>query len=240
MGEGKRRNEQFRKTPKLCVYCGAPDGTTTDHVPPKGIFVKPRPHLITVPACEKCNGGASAIDEQFKVFLSLKVGGGHEAAIHFWKEGGLKSIRANQRLIREIRNGPRVVVNEGGKLRETLSYRWPAACHNQTIERITRGLYWNHFAQALRPDAKVDTYFFTSLDDEMLALANSLERRHIGSDDVFVYAYGRADDHPEFSTWIFQFYRGHWAGAFTYPPGFEDGDAALNAIEDEAQAKDAP
>src|SRR5271165_919227 len=69
MGEAKRRREQFRMTPKTCVFCGA-IATTSDHVPPKNLFIPPRPtDLITVPACEICNGGTSTLDEEFRVFV---------------------------------------------------------------------------------------------------------------------------------------------------------------------------
>lgn len=39
-----------------CVYCGAANPTTMDHIPPKGIFPPPRSaNLTTVPCCEECN-----------------------------------------------------------------------------------------------------------------------------------------------------------------------------------------
>jgi hypothetical protein len=70
-----------------------------DHVPPKGIFLKPRPPLITVPACGACNGGASELDEKFKVFLSLQVGTSTEVTAEFWKEGALRSIEKTKSCI---------------------------------------------------------------------------------------------------------------------------------------------
>jgi len=72
MGEAKRRKEQFRKTPPPCVLCRERPATTMDHVPPKGLFLQPRPPLITIPACEICNGGASEDEEKFKVYVSAK------------------------------------------------------------------------------------------------------------------------------------------------------------------------
>jgi hypothetical protein len=51
-----------------CVYCGNP-ATTSDHVPPKLLLVKPYPkNMGTVPSCSTCNQGAS-LDEQY--FLAL-------------------------------------------------------------------------------------------------------------------------------------------------------------------------
>ena len=48
---------------ELCAYCDDP-ATTRDHVPSKKLFTPPLPHnLITVPACDRRNSGASDDDE---------------------------------------------------------------------------------------------------------------------------------------------------------------------------------
>jgi hypothetical protein len=86
MGEARRR-AQFRKAQKQCVFCGCRPATTRDHVPPKALFVRPRPKLITVPACEVCNGEASEHEERFKVFLSIKDGPHTPALQDFWQMG---------------------------------------------------------------------------------------------------------------------------------------------------------
>jgi hypothetical protein len=52
-----------------CCICGKSGvKVTADHVPPKTIFLKPRPeNTITVKACNKCNNGASDHDQNFSV-----------------------------------------------------------------------------------------------------------------------------------------------------------------------------
>src|SRR5476649_803812 len=51
---------------QLCIYCQMNPGDTDDHVPPKGLFPKPRPsNLITVPACDQCNKSFKNDDEYF-------------------------------------------------------------------------------------------------------------------------------------------------------------------------------
>jgi len=55
-----------------CAYCGKP-ATTLDHVPPQGLFAKPRVGLIKVPACQECNNLASR-DDEFLKRLSLTLG----------------------------------------------------------------------------------------------------------------------------------------------------------------------
>lgn len=55
-----------------CTYCGSAEALTRDHIPPKCLFLKPRPNnLITVPACPQCNNGAKLDDEYFRVFLAV-------------------------------------------------------------------------------------------------------------------------------------------------------------------------
>src|SRR5678816_3709575 len=47
--------------------------TTKDHVPPRNLFPTPPPTgLITVPACDDCNGGESKDDEWFRLTLSIR------------------------------------------------------------------------------------------------------------------------------------------------------------------------
>ena len=54
-----------------CVYCGAVNEITRDHIPPKNIFPKARPgNLITVPCCRSCNSGFSIDDEWFRIIIA--------------------------------------------------------------------------------------------------------------------------------------------------------------------------
>ena len=56
---------------EICTYCEK-DAATADHVPPKLLFVKPRPQLVTVPACRGCNQTASLDDEYFRAAITLE------------------------------------------------------------------------------------------------------------------------------------------------------------------------
>jgi hypothetical protein len=103
---------------------------------------------------------------------------------------------------------------------------WHAESHDGTIAKTTRGLYWHQYGEVLAPDANVKTYFFYRLDDDLFKLAMSLERRHIGGNERFVYAFGRAAESPAHSIWMYQFYRGHWAAAFTSPACAQEDEVA--------------
>src|SRR5580704_3268543 len=53
-----------------CIYCGVEAGNTRDHAIPKLLLRKPYPpNLLTVPSCDKCNGGASKDEEYFRLII---------------------------------------------------------------------------------------------------------------------------------------------------------------------------
>src|SRR6266446_6964374 len=127
MGDAKRRKEQFRKTPQTCVLCGERPATTMDHVPPKGLFLPPRPTLITIPACEICNGGASEAEEKFRVYVSAKNGIDTPASIDFWKKGGFRTVKNNNRLVGELTSGTPLFIRSPstGRFEPTRTFKWP-------------------------------------------------------------------------------------------------------------------
>ena len=236
MGEAKRR-EQYRKEQKqLCVLCGIRSATTLDHVPPKGIFVRPRPRLITVPACEPCNVGASAAEEGFKLFLSAKNGPPTPAAVAFWQQGGLRTLNNNQRLRREFLSGTPFWIRSPttGRFEETRTFKWPVESHDPVIEKITRGLYYHHFNGSLSPTTSVSVYYLDRLTDELrdIAMGENVARSNLGGDDRFCYAYGRTAESPESTLWMYQFYMHHWAAAITRPQNEEVNLGAYETASD--------
>ena len=60
-------------TRNVCAYCGASGNLTKDHVPPKNLFLTPRPsNLISVPACKVCHENTSKDDEYFRLKISMR------------------------------------------------------------------------------------------------------------------------------------------------------------------------
>jgi hypothetical protein len=60
--------------PNQCIYCGAVNDLTLDHVPPKLFFATPYPeNLITVPACHSCNQSFQKDDEYTRTIASLDL-----------------------------------------------------------------------------------------------------------------------------------------------------------------------
>lgn len=55
----------------ICSICGNNDELTREHIPPKGIFLVPRPkNTITVFSCKKCNHDTDLDDEYFRFWVT--------------------------------------------------------------------------------------------------------------------------------------------------------------------------
>ncbi len=220
MGEAKRRKEQFRKVPVPCIYCGVRPATTRDHVPPQGLFLPPRFRpTIKVPACVKCNGGASKAEDEFRVFISVKDGPDTPEAIKFWKEGALHSVKNNKRMHRHFLSGAQLLLRSPttGHFEPRRLFTWNLSeSHHPVIRKITRGLYYHNFQSALSPQKIIDVTYLPTLTTEMRCFCyQNMTLGDTGDDSRFIYAYLRDDDYPEKSIWLFQFYGRHWASAFT-------------------------
>lgn len=203
---------------QMCVFCAERPAVTKDHVPPKGIFARPLPaDLITVPACEECNKGSSKEDEEFRAMLGIRVGGWTPQGKAFWNKAALRTLRHNQRLKREVLSSARntEVVTPGGLyLGRHFLVPWQTSSHDNTIAKITRGLYFHHFGEILAPDVSMQAYWLQDIGDEYADVLGKLVRGSIG-ENAFVYAFGRNNESAGASIWFYQFYGMHYAAAFT-------------------------
>jgi hypothetical protein len=213
------------KTQILCAICGFRNATTSDHVPPKGIFPKPRPgDLITVPSCFHCNNSGSKQDEEFRVFLSLQLGMETRATRGLWKDGALRSLQHNQRLRTHIINNSRwvdVTTPSGIRLRKQRAVFMPARAHNAVLDRTVRGLYFHHFGDILGQQVSCRVSQMTGLPKkiesaEIDQMLQSMAIASIGGNS-FVYRYARAADSPLNSLWLLRFYERYLVRVETRP-----------------------
>jgi hypothetical protein len=210
------------KTNRSCAYCGSPKNITADHVPPKGLFRKPRPsNLITVPACGRCHDKTSLDDEYFVQRIALREdAGGHPAAQARWES----IIRA---LARTEAGGFRrqLMADLGDADVRTPAGTWVgrAPTYNVQLERIFRvvrrtvlGLFFHHSGRRLRDDfivmvqseetlAGLPTSVLDDLRDDVLAPLSQVQPVVIG-DDVFAYWHAFGDEEPNVSAWRLAFY----------------------------------
>jgi len=201
-----------------CAICGKRKARTKDHVPPKGLFDKPRPSdLITVPACKKCNNGESHYDELFKIYIGLQVARNGVNQVNIGKEA-IRSAKRNTKIRKAILDNAelREVITDNGIYTGEKVYlsRWTDEANiafEKVIKRTVKGLYYHHYKKYL--DAQIDTYWFNSIpnyDKEVFDI------KSIGN-GKFIYLHAAAVDEEMASAWFFQFYGAHWAGAITIP-----------------------
>ncbi len=201
-----------------CAICGVQEATTKDHVPPKGIFPKPRPQLITVPACASCNNGASDYDDLFKVYLSMQSAGNTDLATKLFESKTSRTLERNRKLISKIHDESRTVKVEldDGTITNRLGILWDSEAHEKVMERTIRGLYYHHSGRALGLDANVEVQKFTEVSDEIENLLPLLPEHVIGDEQVKYKFYISPEDHRD-SVWFFEFYGVHYASGYSVP-----------------------
>jgi hypothetical protein len=210
------------RTCATCAYCGAP-ATTRDHVPPKNLFLRPRPsNLITVDSCNDCNNGNSANDEKFRTFISLSVGVASSNSLELWKKGAFPSLLHNRRELRRVAGTMEEVpvYSRGGLyLGRATAALFEQEPHDRTIQRIIRGLYFHEFTEPLPQNCPIEVFIVDSRkpgwQDCLRQTIRLMQVRNIGGAEVFEYAFARAPERPQSSLWLFRFYAGHVVHAAT-------------------------
>ncbi len=202
---------------KYCCYCGINRVETKDHIPPKSIFNKPRPsNLITVPSCFDCNNKASILDEQFKIYLGLHVAKFSKEGEQLFKKGVLPTLNYTKSLKTKVITSIEPIhhYDEHGKIVKTdFSILWNSEAHDAVIERITRGLFFNHYNSIVGNNAIVFVYWFkkpTGIFEDVDMISVSI------ADDAFVYSYMKLEGAKYNLIWLYQFYKSHWAGAIIF------------------------
>lgn len=201
-----------------CAICGVREATTRDHVPPKAIFPKPRPKMITVPACSECNNGASDYDDLFKVYLSMQATGKSEIATSLFKDKTVRTLQRNKSLLAKIKAESKslLVENTEGESEEKLGILWDSEAHDKVLERTIRGLYYHHSKKVLTNDAGLKVQWLESIPEEIESILDLLTEQVIGDDQVR-YKYYIAPEDPRHSVWLFDFYGVHYASGYTEP-----------------------
>lgn len=139
-----------------CAYCGQQRLLTSDHVPPKLLFVPAkRQNLITVPSCSECNGSFSKDDEYLRLVLSMRqdVEDGASGAL-LWEKAfrGLLHPEAAGLKAKVLSGLRRVSVPDtAGSPKKALAYEIDYTRLRATAQRIVRGLFYH---QTKRPLAE--------------------------------------------------------------------------------------
>jgi hypothetical protein len=192
-----------------CTYCGATENLSADHVPPKCLFPEDRRQaLVTVPACQSCNGGFSRDDEYFRFVVVAPAYDYNEAARRLWDGEIIRSVRRRPPMRAAVLNALRTLemhtpagVYVG--VRPGFRIDWPRV--KRVVERTVLGLLWHHFKTAPATSAETKTHYNPDVTPVMEILTTDLALTGIGG-DVFRYRYGQTNDVPGYSMWWLCFY----------------------------------
>ena len=209
----------------ICAICGTRPATTRDHIPPKGIFPKPRPDdLITVPACATCNNSTSSLDETFKVFVGIATGHGPDGEKMF-REQTSRTLNHNRRLKRNIASTMQDVLvktPQGIVLGKRPAVLLDSKSHDSIVEKTIRGLHFHHCGTILADQADISVNWHYHLTEEMYSMSAKWLTGNIG-DGKLIYKYIITPEEPIASVWIFQFFGRAWSSGTALPKGTRPG-----------------
>lgn len=190
-----------------CIYCGSEESITSDHVPPRCLFSKPRPHLITVPACEKCNNGAKLDDEYFRIVVSAGVQDNLEGQ-RVWREGAIRTLRRSEKLQKNLLSNTKaveIITPAGVIIGAGHAFKAENNRIKRVVVRIVRGLLWHHYRVKTDPQTIFDLY----VDADVTPIIETLQLTRISSigGTTFQYRHSTATDDPGSSIWWLRFYQ---------------------------------
>ena len=220
---------------KQCAYCGDVGTVTKDHVPPKGIFPKPRPaNLITVPACPKCHSQqTSRDDEYFRNTLSVREDLSRHPELMGIQPVVLRSFSNPNKsgMVAEFLRSIRLMeeATPAGIMTKTkLGFEADMVRIRRVVQRIVLGLFYHH--RQHRIPAGYDALVFNeeSLQswpadyfnyvNETLIQPLMATKAEVRGNGVFCYRFAFHPADPDSTFWILDFYeRARFVG-HTLPP----------------------
>lgn len=207
----------------LCALCGENPATTKDHIPPQGIYPKPRDNDInfnTVPACSNCNNGAAVEDEEFKVLMGFTTGEFHEnpEVVIDWIA---RTVGKNQKIANQIFSTKQNVHAHlrGPILEPAVAVTFDGEKYARVISRIIRGLYWMQKGEALGYKPKITVFSPQNMKRDfvrsMMDLMNCLTPHSLNK-ETFVYKVQFCEDGT--SIWGMQFFKRHTVFGYAEAP----------------------
>lgn len=205
----------------VCIYCGAPDPTDRDHVPPLCLFPTRPKDAITVSSCRRCNENHGRDDERVRNLLTSLASTESHPAIQ-----GELSGRRDRALNRDLTklSGKHVEhlldsimpveirTAAGLHLGGGLAFDLDQPVLDRFFSRLTRGLLW-HEIKVVARHCEIEWRMAPSLSDldglppEPKAFLLSPSRTGSVGGDVFRYA-GYLRPGGASSLWLFGFYEG--------------------------------
>ena len=141
-----------------CFLCGATENLTRDHIPPKGLFPKPRPsNLYTVPCCGPCNNGASNEDEYLRMAASSLINAHPTGKVAFERvvESTIQKRRIGKHIDALRHNVEPIILRTPDGDIDARLHGFDASLICRCLVRITKG-----FLAATHPDLETTKHDF--------------------------------------------------------------------------------
>ncbi len=204
----------------VCSICGREKELTREHIPPKGIFLKPRPqNTITVFSCKRCNHDTKLDDEYFRFWVTA---GAHPDSklSAVWKNKVVgSSFKRSPAILKRFQNDHKKLLvhhasiplktYENENVPEHLLHRCymvEAERINRVARKIVKGLYFHHFSKPLPQEVELTVSDEPIHIDILLNIIKARKGMAGGEDGEFIYWFEFDDEEPFFSRWVLFFY----------------------------------
>jgi hypothetical protein len=211
-----------------CPYCGELRSLTRDHVIPKCLFPGPLPqNMLTVPACDECNGRKARHDGFLRDLLVTDVAGAESPlAQRVFAQKTMRSHQQGKSLLARIAlEGaiPVPVLKETGEEDLAFVSRFDFGRAMEMFSFVVRGLYYALRRVILPPDCEfqVGRLFAHGLD-EAIAWFNeygAICPYSVGN-GVFSCVYNYVRSNEVITFWLLEFYDRVQYSVVTTPPGY--------------------
>lgn len=221
---------QGRRRSKQCAYCGEFKPSSRDHVIPRCMFTRPLPEgMITVPACDDCNGQKSRHDDFLRDLLVTDYAGSQSpVAQQLFAEKTIRSHQQDKSLLGRIAMSDLMteipIRDENGVEDVAVFGTFDFDRAMDMFSYIIRGLYFSFRSVVLPQDCnfRVGRLFKEDLDACVAFFSDhgAFGPHRIG-DGVFscVYNYGATTEAATF--WLLEFYNRVQYSVVTTPAGFK-------------------
>lgn len=199
---------------KCCYLCGSTEKLTREHVPPRGLFPKPKPdNLLTIPCCLRCNNKASRDVEYFRLAASALINKNPQG-IRTWRRvvGSTISSGRIKDLIEVLRKRakPTRLRTASGTV-EAMEFGFDADRINRILVSITRGFLtlWSPEIDNSKLDFEIVHMHQFKLEAIATFVRSEVGRMFLPyavGDGVYRHWRGQVTDDYRHGLWIHVFY----------------------------------
>ncbi|MBL8204816.1 MAG: hypothetical protein JNM09_11355 [Blastocatellia bacterium] len=223
----------------ICAYCGQTKPLTRDHVIPECLFEKPLPSfMVTVSACEDCNGGKAKHDDYLRDMLTTDISTAGNKTAKILLEGKvLRSAQTNRsQIAKAAKRSARleaIHTKAGIYLGHAYSIPLEEDRVNGIYTTIVRGLYFYLMKKPLPQDCQFEVRKMTSDAEEGWEQIKKIgfNGPYKLGQDVFTCIFMYADEENAISQWWMWFYESICIYVSTCPSNWDAETLTPKAIE---------